>query len=1284
MQKPNGSFVKKVFAAGLAVTTALWASAGLFVAATAAVEAHPAGSLVLSGSTVWHVSDDGTGRHGIDSLAKFYSHRYSFANVVPANSADLALPDLGLLGWGNGVLFLDGGTVYQVSGNTKHGFTSAANFTGNGFKFSNVVNASLAGVSAGSNIDSTTAAHMEGTFVLSGGTVWKITATGRMGIPSPAVLFSHGGTFAEIVPANAADLAKADEGVAKYRAGALVNDSGTVYAVTATTKRGFPSASCFTGFGFNFGMLVAGSTSGLTAGTNFCADSVVTPPPTSSGSLSVSLASDTPAATTVVENAARVGYTKVSFTAGASDVVIDSMVAERVGIAADSNFTDIILLDVTGAASVGTALQIGTEKTLGTTHQVTFNDDITVKAGQTKSLLLAANMAATMQTGEQAALQLNSVTLAGTATLSGTLPIKGSTMTMNGSLAIGTATIAAGGSDPAATTQQVGTNDYIVSSVRVTAGSVEDVEIQQFRFYQNGTAADGDVKDLELVHDAKVVATVAKPASKEAIFKLATPIVIKKGENKEFSLRLDIADGSSRTISFDFEKKTDVVALGKTYGYYITPTYPNSTTPFYNANNTTIDVGTLTFSKGVVSSLNVGEGVNNQVIGAFKTTVQGEPVQVTRLVLNLSVSGTGNGADITNVVVKDDAGKVVAGPFDGADNTGPDAATTTDTIVFPVGTKTFTVEANLNTDFAANDTIQVQVDDPDSKVTAKGTVTNQTITANPTSTVNLDTMTVKSGALLVSTSATPAAQSVVIGKQDFVFANFVVDASTSGEDVRVTQLLTVHKTAANSTQSNISNLEVLVDGVSQPPLVQPTATAATTATSTFSFTNPIVVKKGESKTLVLRGDVNAGTGGTDTHSFGCNGSACMTVTGATTATSVTPTVTNSDGQTMSLVAAGTLTIADDASDPNAGAITGGSEKVTVGVLNITAGQEALDLTEILLGASAVNGGALNDEFTRVYLFDGSTQIASAVPTTTAAITFQNIPSGTFRINVGTPKKLTIKVDVGAVSDPSNPSSAISDSGDGVNFTVGQDAYAAKGVDSGTSLAAGSKSGAFTGSEFTVYKSLPTWSQVTFSDTLVNGSGQRLFKFKIAADAKGDVGFYKAAFGISTSTATVTAFSLIEEPGTSSEVNVTNNATRSVGANLVASSGGTGGQNEINIFFDTGTDGVGNGGEFRSIAAGTSKTYELRGNVANSSSGSSVSVVFRGDSAFTSTYPDAGGGATAGDNTSTGISGQDQGRFVWSDLVYASASSTATNTAEWFNGFRVPGLTTTSTAQTVSR
>ncbi|OGE78969.1 MAG: hypothetical protein A2751_00700 [Candidatus Doudnabacteria bacterium RIFCSPHIGHO2_01_FULL_46_14] len=146
---------------------------------------HLPGALVLDNGTVWRINDQGTGREGVDSLIKFQSHRFQFSNVVPANSADMALPDMGLLSWGHGVLFNHNGTIYQIAG-AKHGFTSAQVFLGLGFSFKNVITADLSGVPVGPVIDSAAMRHLEGTFVLDNtGTVWILTASGRKGITTP-------------------------------------------------------------------------------------------------------------------------------------------------------------------------------------------------------------------------------------------------------------------------------------------------------------------------------------------------------------------------------------------------------------------------------------------------------------------------------------------------------------------------------------------------------------------------------------------------------------------------------------------------------------------------------------------------------------------------------------------------------------------------------------------------------------------------------------------------------------------------------------------------------------------------------------------------------------------------------------------------------------------------------------------------------------------------------------------------------------------------------------------
>lgn len=1062
-----------------------------------------------------------------------------------------------------------------------------------------------------------------------------------------------------------------------YPSGSLVKMSGdaTIYYIDGSNKRAFADMNAFDANMFQLKHVIETSLdlSGLTAGNavsgsetalkTVAGPEVGTPSTSSTGTLSVSLSSDSPANGIVVANAAQVRFTTLNLTATGGDVTVDSLMVERQNLAQDSNFSEVILWDEDSNR------QLSNEKSLGSEHTATFNDDFVVLNGQTRKISIAANMNSTLQAGEVAQLALKSLTLGGSATLSGSLPIAGAAHTMNGTISIGTLTVAAGGSNPAASTQKIGTNDFIVTSTRFTAAT-EDIWVHRVRYYNNGTAADADAKNFDLVVDGSVVQTITSMSDKVVEFNLASPIEIKKGQNKEFTLRLDIVDGSNRTISMDFEKKTDVVAKGKTFGFYITPTYPNTTSPYFNANNTTIDLGALTISKGVVSSLNVAEGATQQVLGAFKFNAQGEGVQITKISTEVSVSGTGNAADVSNITWYDENGSVVAGPVD-AGTAGDTAATTTDTFIVPVGIHTYTVKGDLNSDFAQNDTITLSIDTPTDVITAKGEVTNQTITATPDSSVGGDTVTVKVASINVSTDTTPAAQNVIIGQSGFVFANFTLDASNSGEDVNVTQMLIAHKTQANSIQTNIANLQLYDGNTPLNPIVQPTAVAATTATSTFSFTNPVLVPKGTSKTLTLKGDVNAGTGGTHWHKFGCVG-ACVTAVGADTANSVTPNVTNSDGQQMSLQTSGSLTVADDAANPTADLVVAGSTKVTVGELRLTATNEALDLTSISFRVNGVNSGTQVDEISKLYLYDGATQVSSLTPTTTgttATSTFSITP-GSFRIEPGSNgKKLTVKADFPAI-ETNSPAQ----SGRGFSLQVFQDAYSAKGASSGTNIAAGSKSGTFAGNQFHLFKSMPSVTVVNLSSsTLNNGTDVELFKFNLTADSNGDIGFYKAAFDVATNTASITSFKVHEynSDGSTGQVDLTANGARGVDEAIVNGETSNSGTHRVNFLVDTGTDGVASGGEYRIIAAGATKQYKLTANITNAVSGSSVSTRLVSDGGFPGTYPDQ----------ASDVDSDRWDSFIWSDLNYGNNSTTATKTNEWFNGYR---LFSTSTGQSLTK
>jgi len=125
-------------------------------------------------------------------------------------------------------------------------------------------------------------------------------------------------------------------------------------------------------------------TAGYTAGANVSDPSATFPPGVvvSTGTLTIALASDTPAASIAVGSAARLSFTKVNLTATGGDVIVDSLVVQRVGLANDANFSSLDIVDG------GTNLPLNnTSKTFNSLHQATFTDDFTIANGTTKSVI---------------------------------------------------------------------------------------------------------------------------------------------------------------------------------------------------------------------------------------------------------------------------------------------------------------------------------------------------------------------------------------------------------------------------------------------------------------------------------------------------------------------------------------------------------------------------------------------------------------------------------------------------------------------------------------------------------------------------------------------------------------------------------------------------------------------------------------------------------------------------------------------------------------------------------
>jgi len=380
---------------------------------------------------------------------------------------------------------------------------------------------------------------------------------------------------------------------------------------------------------------------GLTSGTGYwggssrafananCGGTTPTNPtvPTGTG-VTVSAAAQ-PANGLAVEGAARVPFTKFVLTNNSGVAqTINSVTVERGGVASDTPFDGILLLDQNGQ-------QLGTARVLNSNHQANIGEATVLNPGESRTFTIAANMEASTdsQAGEVATLSV--VAINTTATVAGSLPITGAAHTINATLAIGSITAARGVEDPNATaSKEIGTTGYTFTAIKLTAGSQENARLHSIRFDQSGSASNTDINNVMVYVDG--VAYTPTMSGDYYSVDFGSGIVINEGLTKEIVVKGDIIGGTNRTAAFDVHKFTDIYVTGETYGYGLTPTAGtgfSSTSPVYDASVVTITAGTFnSVSKSnSAPSANIAIQTSDQVLGAFTVDIKGEPITVQTL-----------------------------------------------------------------------------------------------------------------------------------------------------------------------------------------------------------------------------------------------------------------------------------------------------------------------------------------------------------------------------------------------------------------------------------------------------------------------------------------------------------------------------------------------------------------------------------------------------------------------------------------------------------------------------
>ena len=393
----------------------------------------------------------------------------------------------------------------------------------------------------------------------------------------------------------------------------------------------------------------------------------------------------------------------------------------------------------------------------------------------------------------------------------------------------------------------------------------------------------------------------------------------------------------------------------------------------------------------------------------------------------------------------------------------------------------------------------------------------------------------------------------------------------------------------------------------------------------------------------MKGDISGSAANNSTHQFGLFGGNVLLAYGNSSGNAITEDTTASNGQTQTVTTGGTLRMANAGSNPGIGLVIGDSTN-TLGVFNFEAQYEDIEIEKFGFTISAND----SDNIDWLQLYDGSTKVGEIQVTGANA----TITASSLTIPQGDTKTLTLK----AITHEVGPLES-GDPGDSIVVTLtGMDAKG-KATGSSTITKTGLDS-VLTNTQY-IFKTAPTVTKVGLSG-MANGT-QDLYKFTITADSKGDVGFYKATSAITTSSATATNFKLYEVDG-SNETDLSNTALTATEL-LTANTNNDGGKFAINAVVDTAD--MGGAKERRTIGAGDTLTYVLRGDVTGWDSNASIQVQMLGDNAATTVA------------TTDTVDGVADDNFIWSDLNYGYNTSTATNTVQWVNGYKVFATTTQS-------
>lgn len=572
---------------------------------------------------------------------------------------------------------------------------------------------------------------------------------------------------------------------------------------------------------------------------------VATTPTTGTG-LTVALASDTPGSATLPDGATGVVMAKFSVSASSDgDVTIQTVTTTRGGIGTTSELAKVYLYDGDTRLTNGKTVNSTTNETLFT------NLGYVVPAGTTKVLSIVCDIADSANGNHSIGISsLDGITTDG-ATVSGSFPISGNTMSVSG-VFIGTAITARAGS--ASYTRTIGELEQVVSKFSVQTAK-EDTELQRLTIYSDGNDI---LNNMKLYRGSELLAEAVE-GGRYFTFSLDTPNLIEKGDKITYTLKADIvSDNASNSTNLYIRYDSDLRVVGKTYGYGVDIT--NTAFDGSNADEKTaiaLEAGEVTVVSTGPNASEVVQDANDVVLLSLNFSALAE-TKVEAMDFNLTADTV---IDFENLEFYCE-GLGLIETWSG--NAAASNASTEEWNIGAGETVSCELRVDVKSTATADGTIRGVLEIGNWTFRDVGTDT-AVVAANivPSTNITGYAMTVKAPSLTVVSATNPSSQSWVKGESDVSTAGFVFTAGEAADmkvqDVTVTACYGTVADSAGKCALHADNLAQdtvlavsLYDGdtkIAGPKSISSTGLA--------EFTDiGWVIDHGTSKTLTAKADLN--------------------------------------------------------------------------------------------------------------------------------------------------------------------------------------------------------------------------------------------------------------------------------------------------------------------------------------------------------------------------------------------------------------------------------------------